>query len=246
MSERDRKLLKAAGLTVAQAAKLLGRTPAAFYTAMRQEKDCFETAHLSVMVNHARRRSPDTLHKLLSFVENEYDVKEIDRELIGSYWSTQRQVLRACSAESQVIALCNSNILHLHPDKMFGQTLRELIRLYGKFLDVEVPNSSWENDIIRWHLVPPTIKMTSRTVEVPAILTIASDKAASDRPRGFVFCAFSAEEIDESDAYNLWVAALNAGVERRLTGAYLRMITNKAFVRMEVMPMTKAAGETGG
>ena len=217
MSQRDRDLLDIADLTVAQAAEIFGRTPAAMYAAIARPKNYLESIHLMALVHHARRQNSPRLSLILEFIEQliEQPDSQIDKELVLPTWGTIRQLLRACSAASQIIVLCNGNKGHLHERALFGHVLRELIPIRRGTLDVVVPHKDWEEEIMSWEMpnpnMVPNLKMESGSVELPVILT-----AMPESRRGFVFGRLSIEETDPVDAESLWALALLAGIQERV------------------------------
>src|SRR5690242_10783152 len=125
MSERDRRLLEAAGLSVTQAADLFRCSRQAIYSGLSHQRDYFSAENAMIILHDARGRDSVRIDDLIKFIGGNYSDSE--SRLILPDEVGFNQVSRVLEDADRVILIFNGNIEHLAPTATFVKVLRILI-----------------------------------------------------------------------------------------------------------------------
>src|ERR1700748_171683 len=109
MSERDRKLLELAGVSVAEAAALVDRSRQAFYAGLKKQDSYLSTSDLVMLLLDARRRDASHLSQLLEFIDRDHVDGKVDKGLLIPGGVGIDQLLLACSGATRIVALVTSS-----------------------------------------------------------------------------------------------------------------------------------------
>ncbi len=203
MSKRDHGLLVAAGLSVADAAKLFGRSRQAIYSGMsaaldEHEKSYF-TAHDAMWIlQYAKQSDSEKLDHLLKFIESSYPQSEtalVLQDQVG-----YEQVRRVVNAGEEVLIAFNGNLDELAPNSTFAKILNNLLSS-GTPARLLLPGE-WVVAYIeqRLALKAPGYEIRSELKYLPSFVVIREKNAI----RAFFFQRFSPEECKPNVAEGLW------------------------------------------
>jgi hypothetical protein len=212
MSDRDRSLLDAAGISIADAATMLNRSRQALYSGLsKKDRDYFSAGDVLLLIHAAKRQSSPQLEQLLIFVEQNYSPRRTtasdDRELILQTRVGLTQVYRALKDAKQVFVWANDNSEHLRSPALFAVVLMNLGRFHSqpKFV---VPTKWIQNfiaDLLRLQIPAKRVVEIPELSAVPLLLILKEDKPV----RVFIFGRIWVEEATASDAEKIW-ANLNS------------------------------------
>lgn len=207
MSERDRELLKVAGVSVAKAATLVGKSRQAFYAGIKKRTSYLSISDLVILIQDTKRRDSSNLSRLLEFIEVRYSGDPlIDKELLIPSRVGIQQLLRACSNAGKIIVLINGNRTHLGSQSPLMRTLVEILNNenVGR-TEIVVPNSEIKKELDKLFEIPTSqLTINLEMIDIPTILISKNDSV-----RAFGFTNTSVEELDGQDAEWLWELALS-------------------------------------
>jgi len=203
MSTRDHGLLTAAGLSVADAAKLFCRTRQAIYSGMSAASDEHQKSYFSAhdamwILQYAKQSDSDKLEELLRFVESNYPRSEtalLLQDQVG-----HEQVRRAMSSGEGVLIAFNGNLDELVPNSTFAKTLNNLLSS-GKPSRLLLPGE-WVVAYMEQKLAlnAPDYEVRDELKYLPSFVVIREKNSI----RAFFFQRFSPEECKSNVAEGLW------------------------------------------
>jgi len=198
MSRRDHGLLEAAGLSIADAAKLFNRSRQALYTGLAHERDYFSAENAMAMIHDAKRRDSDRIEALSKFIRAQYSDAESNLILLDQVG--YEQVSRVVRDADRVILVFNGFPEHLAPEATFAKVLKDLSAADQTFTLV-IP-SEWVIDFIKQNLGirPPTYVAEEDITYMPSF--VATEKQGIYR--AFFFLHLSVEGMGPSEAARLW------------------------------------------
>jgi hypothetical protein len=235
MSNRDRQLLEIAGISVAEAASLLGVSRQAINQRLSGGRSCFSPGEIGLILNDLRRRDSDRILSLTAFIETNYKpsisqhLPEMDvRDLILPARVGHQQLVNAALAGDQLIVVFNANLAHVSAEATFGKAVRSLLSMKSSAggqpvltaeVLLKVPNA-----LIKTHVQQTFFRgAPSRDVTfgvLPTVPFIVS--ATAPRARAFLFLLRSIEEAHPADAEVLWLQA-SMRAPAAPSGIYRRM-----------------------
>lgn len=203
MSKRDHGLLAAAGLSVAAAAKLFGRSRQAIYSGMsaaahEQEKSYFSAHDAMWILQYARQTDSDKLDQLNKFVEANYPGSEtalLLQDQVG-----YEQVRRAVSSGEDVLIAFNGNLDELDPNATFAKILTNLLNSETR-VRVLLPGE-WVVGYMEQKLAlrASDCEIRDDLKYLPSFVVIRDKHAI----RAFFFQRFSPDECKPTVAAGLW------------------------------------------
>jgi len=219
MAIRDRALIKASGLTIGEAAALLGRKRQAIYAGISNDRRYFSTAEIALIVQRVWADDSEHYEPLLNFVRSEYapgSPEELDqRNYIVPARVGYQRMTRVLMKSDQIVAVSNDKLGHFGRGAPFAGALRELLRNYQKYLDLVVP-ANWVAAYIQeqMHL---TLPKRLYVLDIDVLPTVVAVNTGSIRSfvRAFVF-ADRILEISREDAAAVWQNLRDKGVRYRL------------------------------
>jgi hypothetical protein len=215
VADRDRRLLVAAGLSVSEAAVLLGRTKAALYTGLsNNRRPYFSAQDAAIILHHAKRIDSSRIDELSKFISTNYPASESD--LILPDRISKVQAGHVVDKADKIILVFNGNVSHLTAGTTFEKLLLELLELENTLLGLVVP-SNWVIEYIE--SIIGKINKERKAKEQAVLLRIPDhrvfDPNVSYLPsfiltdnetavRGFFFGRHALEEVPPTDATELW------------------------------------------
>jgi hypothetical protein len=204
MSERDRRLLKIANLSIADVARLLGCSRQAIHVGISQPQDYFSRLHLAALVLHAKRT--DSL-KLVEGIEREYLVgrRGPEIELIMPGYAGLDQLYRASENAYRIIIWLNENQDHINGINRFSYLAIEGLLLtkapiIGVILPKQIHIAQGFIDSFPQFRDPAALVITLPiSINLPTLILIGRNFL-----RAFVFTRLSVEEIEPADAQLLF------------------------------------------
>jgi hypothetical protein len=217
VADRDRRLLEAAGLTVSEAAVLLGRTKAALYTGLSNSRRTYFSAQdAATFLRHTKQTDSSRIDELNKFISNNYPASESDSILPDRI--SKVQAGHVVDKADQIILVFNGNVSHLTTTgTTFEKLLLELLELDTPQLGLIVP-SNWvieyietviekinkermaKEQNVRLLRIPDHRVFDPNVSYLPSFILTANETAA----RGFFFGRHALEEVPPRDATELW------------------------------------------
>jgi hypothetical protein len=200
MSKRDRGLLEAAGLTIADATTLFQRKRQALYQGLSHSRDYFSARDAMVVLHDAKRR--DRVEEVAKFIEAKYPLAETKLILLDKV--AHEQVNRVINDADQIILVFNGNVDHLSSAATFAQILINLLNSHRGILDFIVPGE-WVRNYIEEKLklkLPNRLQVIEEdeVAYLPSFILLRKQGSV----RAFFFGRQLAEEIPLTDADRLW------------------------------------------
>jgi hypothetical protein len=202
MSNRDRELLAAAGLSIPEACRLFERSPQAVYQGLsQQERPYFSRDQAMALLHDAKQNDSPRIEGLIKFIEANY--KQSESELILPGPLSFQQLTRATDKAERVILTCNGNLDHLQPTATFAKVLTALLGARRDRLDMLMPGD-WVRGYVQQNLkltLPNRIPAPREELAyLPCFLLTAIDSSH----RAFIFGRLSAEELAPTEAMKIW------------------------------------------
>jgi hypothetical protein len=199
MSRRDHGLLEAAGLSIADAAKLFNRSRQALYTGLAHERDYFSAEDAMAVMHDAKRRDSDRIEALTKFIRAQYSDAESSLILLDQVG--YEQVSRVVRDADHVILVFNGYPEHLTSEATFAKVLKDLIASGQSFTFV-IP-SEWVIGYMDQNLGirPATRVATEDITYLPSFLVMEKQGAY----RAFFFLHLSVEGMTPTEAARLWM-----------------------------------------
>jgi hypothetical protein len=138
MSQRDKALLKRAGLTARDAAALFQMSRQGLALAMAKTEDYLSAEHIALLLAHVLRTNPDIYENLIEFIDVNY--ASIRHLVLPNYVGAQ-QVLNTISPTDRIIASCAHSLDHLIIPAAFGIVLDRLLLAHNSATTLVVPEN---------------------------------------------------------------------------------------------------------
>jgi hypothetical protein len=204
MSQQDRALLAAAGLSVAEAAKLFERSRAALYQGLSGQRHYFSVRDAIIILQDAKRRDSKRIDELIEFISKTYgEAGEAAALLPGRV--TLDQINHALPGFDEVKLIFNGATEHLSGDSAFSIILRELT-INRQRLGVTIVAAEWAIQYFRKKIEADgkpsglSFVIHDDAIFSPCFLLMRGQ----DLVRGFIFLKLSIEEMYASEALALW------------------------------------------
>jgi hypothetical protein len=203
MAKRDHGLLTAAGLSVADAAKLFRRSRQAIYSGMSatsgdEGKSYFSGHDAMWILQYAKQIDSPQLGNLLKFIESNYP--HFETALVLQDQVGYEQIRRVVEGGDDVLIAFNGNLDELDPNSTFAKVLINL-------LDSKTPPhlllpGEWVVAYIeqRLALKAPAYDIRSELKYLPSFVAIRTKNAV----RAFFFQMFAPDECKPNVAEGLW------------------------------------------
>lgn len=204
MAKRDHGLLLAAGLSVADAAKLFRRTRQAIYSGMSATSDEHEKSYFSahdamLILQYAKQIDSTHLNTLIKFIESNY--AQYETALVLQDQVGHEQVRCVVNAGEEILIAFNGNLDELDPNSTFAKVLIELLDS-GKPTHLLLPGD-WVAAYIEQKLAlkAPDYDLRGELKYLPSFVVIREKNTV----RAFFFQRFSPEECKPNVAEGLWL-----------------------------------------
>jgi hypothetical protein len=200
MSMRDRGLLEAAGLSMADATSLFQRSRQAIYQGLSHRRDYFSAQEAMVVLHDARRKDSLRLEALMKFIEKNYP--QADSELILPNQVAFEQITHVVEGARGIILVFNGNIDHLAPGASLSRVLKHILDFHRHIVSMIVPGT-WVIGYLEQALKfkgHNRVIISEEAAYMPSFILVAKDKGY----RSFFFGRFSLEEVLPTEAERLW------------------------------------------
>jgi len=198
MSNRDYGLLDAAGLSIADAAKLFNRSRQAIYTGLSHERDYFSAENAIAILHDARRKDSARIEGLIKFIGANYT--EAESKLILPDQVGYDQVSRVVEDADQVVLVFNGNVEHLVPAATFVKVLKNLVAAQRPFVFI-IPGE-WVTGYMRERLGLHVAAQVAKDDVTYFPSFVVTERQGMFR--AFFFMHLSAEEMTPTEAALLW------------------------------------------
>lgn len=200
LSQRDRGLLDAAGLSIPDTVSLFQRSRQAIYQGLSNSREYFTPQDCAMILNDAKRKDSSNLELLVKFIELNFNGDECDLILFGRIGISQiHTVLNHADA---VLFIFNGNIDHLGSSAYFMEALRQALTNLPD-LTVVIEPGAWVSRFIEDNMNLAAAQVCSSVEEaayLPPFVIVYRQNGA----RAFLFGRQAPEELPELDAKKLW------------------------------------------
>lgn len=199
LAERDRELLRMAGLSVSEAAKLLSKSRQAVNFGVGQPKTYFNAPEVSAILHDAKRRDHERLVELQAYIVENFAPD--DGALISFSGISRDQIRLASAAGNEFIFVFNGTVDRLSPSSLFGSILLDVVSR-GALYSILIPGE-WVVEHLQEMLgidAASHVQIFSDASYLPSLLVMSTTTGY----QGFCFGVVSSEELQQSEAVNLW------------------------------------------
>ncbi|CAN7377871.1 hypothetical protein LJR245_002235 [Rhizobium leguminosarum] len=200
LSQRDRGLLDAAGLSIPETVALFQRSRQAIYQGLSNNRHYFTPQDCAMILNDAKRKDLSNLEILVKYIELNFDGDECGLILFDRIGVSQIQTV--LSHAEAVLFIFNGNIDHLGSSASFKEALRQALADLPDLTAVIEPGA-WVASFIQDNMGLPAGQVTSSVEEaayLPPFVIVYRQRSA----RAFLFGRQAPEELPELDAKKLW------------------------------------------
>jgi hypothetical protein len=202
MSQRDKELLKFAGLDQQKAAALFGCVRQTIANGVKGSVNYFSTPGTIAILNDARQRDYKDIEALVQFVRSNYSLGE--QELILWDQVHLAQMKKIAKEAARIILVFNDDVENLKKTAPFALFLEHVLAHHAGILDVMV-SSDWVKAYVEsLGGKQPRITVINPAVPLPAI-ALFQILNENDARRAFIFGKFSPAEMLRHEAARLWV-----------------------------------------
>lgn len=201
MSQRDKDLLKAAGLGKQEVATLFGCVRQTIYLGLKESKNYFSVPGTIALLDEARRRDFKGMGALIQFIQSAYSADE--QELI--LWDQVHLAQMSVIAENakKVVLFLNDDLENLKKTDSCVSFLETALADYPEVLEVLVL-SSWVKGYVE-SLSKKKFKIAVIQPAIPLPAIAFFQAKSDDSVRGFMFGKLSPSEMLAHETTRLWM-----------------------------------------